>query len=182
MERKNNPYDVIDSNKYEIGRVTVVQEHFLIDGRIYPYTYVNHRDGVCIIPIYNDQVVIIDQYRHALDQWLLEFPAGAVDDGETSLEAAKRELLEETGFLADEWMYMGNYYMNEGISSAKCDLYFARCSKREEVRPDQTEQIKTMLVSFKEFEMMIEKNEFKLLIGLVGWMQAKKRNYVQGIE
>lgn len=178
MERKNNPYQVVDSKEYEIGRVTVIQEKFLIDGQICPYTYVVNKDSVCIIPVYENQVVVISQYRYTVDEWLYEFPAGAVEDGESGKEAAKRELLEETGFLTDELVYMGNYYMNEGISSAKCDLYFARCSQRKEPAFDQTERIVTKLVTPEEFEAMVENNEFKLLIGLVGWMQAKKRNLV----
>ena len=178
MERKNNPYQVVDSEKYEIGRVTVIQEKFLIDEQIYPFTYVINKDSVCIIPVYENQVVIINQYRYTVDKWLFEFPAGAVEDGESGEDAAKRELLEETGFVADELVYMGNYYMNEGISSAKCDLYFAKCSERKEAVFDKTERIETKLVTVAEFEKMVENNEFKLLIGLVGWMQAKKKKLV----
>ena len=85
---------------------------------------------------------------------------------------------EETGFIAEELIYLGEYYMNQGISSAKCDLYFARCNKRDGTNFDKTELIRTQLVSVKEFENMIDNNLFKLLIGIVGWYQVKKRRLI----
>ena len=111
LNRINSPYKVVNSEVHNIGRVTVVKDTFLIDGKEYPYTYVINKDSVCIIPVIDDQVVVIEQYRYTLDKWLLEFPAGAVDDSESSEEAAKRELKEETlsliHILFSPYMYYG---------------------------------------------------------------------------
>ena len=107
LNRKNSPYKVVKSEVHNIGRVTVVKDTFLIEGDEYPYTYVINKDSVCIIPIVGDQVIAIEQYRYTLDQWMLEFPAGSVDDGESSEAAAKRELEEETGYMSEKLMYLG---------------------------------------------------------------------------
>lgn len=133
MNRKNSPYKVINSEVHNIGRVTVVKDTFLIDGTEYPYTYIINRDSVCIIPIIDDQVIVIEQYRHTLDKWMLEFPAGGIDDSESSEAAAKRELEEETGYISKELIYMGEYYMNQGISSAKCELFLPNVQKKEKL-------------------------------------------------
>lgn len=178
MNRINSPYNVINSEVHEIGRVTVVKDTFLIDGEEQPYTYVINRDSVCVIPVYDEKVVVIEQYRYTLDKWLLEFPAGGIDDDENSEEAAKRELREETGYVADELVYLGEYYINQGISSAKCDLYFARCSKKENAHFDKTELIRTKLVTIKEFEHLLDNNMFKLLIGIVGWHKVKQQGLI----
>ncbi len=178
MEHKNCPYQIVSSKSHQIGRIHVVQDRFLIDGKEYPFTYVINKDSVCIVPVYQNRIVLIHQYRHTLDEWRLEFPAGAMEEGESSRKAAERELLEETGFLAKEWFYMGRYDTNEGVACAKCDMYFARCDRKEQPACDKTEQIQTKLVTRQEMEELIERNEFKSLIGLAGWMQAIRRKLV----
>ena len=60
LNRINSPYKVINSEVHNIGRVTVVTVTFLIDGKEYPYTYVINKDSVCIIPVIEDQVVVIE--------------------------------------------------------------------------------------------------------------------------
>ena len=173
LNRVNSPYKVVNSEVHNIGRVTVVKDTFLIDGIEYPYTYVINKDSVCIIPVIGNQVVVIEQYRYTLDEWMLEFPAGAIDDGESSEEAAKRELEEDTGYVSDKLIYLGEYYMNQGISSAKCDLFFAICKERKQAHLEKTELIKTKLISKEQFQELIYNNEFKLLIGIAGWNKAK---------
>ena len=173
LNRKNSPYKVVKSEVHNIGRVTVVKDTFLIEGDEYPYTYVINKDSVCIIPIVGDQVIAIEQYRYTLDQWMLEFPAGSVDDGESSEAAAKRELEEETGYISEKLIYLGEYYMNQGISSAKCDLFFAKCIDKKEECREKTEFIKTKLIPIKQFQELIFSNQFKLLIGIAGWNKAQ---------
>ena len=155
MNRKNSPYKVINSEVHNIGRVTVVKDTFLIDGTEYPYTYIINRDSVCIIPIIDDQVIVIEQYRHTLDKWMLEFPAGGIDDSESSEAAAKRELEEETGYISKELIYMGEYYMNQGISSAKCELFFAKCTEKREKQLEKTEFVRTKLIPISQFHELI---------------------------
>lgn len=173
LNRENSPYEVVNSEVHNIGRITVVKDTFLIDGKEYPYTYVINRDSVCIIPVIGDQVIVIEQYRYTLDEWMLEFPAGGIDDGESSETAAKRELEEETGYISEELIYMGEYYMNQGISAARCDLYFAKCTEKRETHLEKTELVRTKLIPINQFQELIDSNRFKLLIGIVGWDKAR---------
>lgn len=156
----------------------MVKDTIQIQGKKYPYTYVINKDSVCILPIFEGNVVAIEQYRHTLDQWMLELPAGAIDDGESSEMAAKRELREETGFEAGELIYLGEYFMNQGISSAKCDLFFTECKRKTESHKEITEIIRTKLIPIDEFDKMVFENKFKLLIGMTGWYQARKRGLI----
>lgn len=178
LTKKNCPYKIVDSQIHRIGRVTVVQDTIQIAGENHPYTYTIHADSVCILPIFKGNVVAIEQYRHTLDRWMLELPAGGIDDQESSETAAKRELREETGFEAGELIYLGEYFMNQGISSAKCDLYFTECTGKAESHKEATELIRTKLIPIDEFDQMVDDNRFKLLIGLTGWHQARKRGFV----
>ncbi len=112
-----------------------------------------------MLPIYKNNVVAIEQYRYTLDRWLLELPAGAIDECETGEQAAMRELAEETGFIADELIYLGEYFMNQGISSAKCKMYYANCINKGDTNYDKTEFIKTKLIPINEFDKMIDNND-----------------------
>lgn len=85
--------------------------------------YIKHYGAVCMIPVTDDGKVIIErQFRYALGRVFTEIPAGKLDSPEEDrLEAAKRELKEETGLTADNWRYIGDYigtpaYANETVS------------------------------------------------------------------
>lgn len=175
MYKKNCPYQIVKSERHEIGRVTVMQDTLSIDGEDFTYTYVINQDSVTVLAVYDGNVVTIEQYRHTLDRWMMELPAGSIDENETSEQAAKRELREETGFIAERVEFLGAYFVNQGISSARSDLYFAECKER--VRPvrEKTEIIRTRLIPFAQFEQLVDSNDFNLMLGVIGWIQAKKR-------
>ena len=70
-------------------------------------------------------VVIERQFRHAADQYLLELPAGRVEPGENVLAAAKRELIEETGYRAKKWTKLVRYYASPGFVGEWMEIYLA---------------------------------------------------------
>ncbi len=174
FEGQEYPYEIVDRTRHDIGRVEVIQDTIRINGRQYPYTWTRTRDSVCIFPLCAEGVVAIEQYRHSLNRWMWEVPGGGVDRGETPEEAARRELLEETGYWADELTDLGDYWENEGVSASRCRLFFARCHKKAEPRREETELIRTRVVPVPEFAKLIARNEFQLLIGIAGWYRARE--------
>ncbi len=86
------------------------------------------RGAVCVIPVTDDgKIVCVEQFRYPYDKVLLEIPAGKMDEGETDpLETAKRELLEETGCTAAEWIDFGVYYGSPAMLKEEIYIYLAR--------------------------------------------------------
>lgn len=100
----------------------------LPNGNLTGRELIRHVGAVGIVPMTDDGKVIVErQYRYPLDMVITEIPAGKLDGKEEDrLEAAKRELREETGITADEWTDMGVYYPAAAYTDEKITLYLAR--------------------------------------------------------
>ncbi len=97
------------------------------DGKIYVREYILHPGAAMMIPLLpNGNVVMIHQYRHAVKQVFLEFPAGKRDHAEETLLTAQRELKEETGYEAKEWKLLTTIHPVIGYSNEHIDLYLAK--------------------------------------------------------
>ena len=90
--------------------------------------YIKHVGAVCVIPVMDDNKVIMErQYRYPVGRVLYEIPAGKLNSKEEDrLEAAKRELSEETGYTADEWINLGEYLPAAAYSDERITMYMAR--------------------------------------------------------
>ncbi|MBR5730508.1 MAG: NUDIX hydrolase [Firmicutes bacterium] len=115
----------------------------LPDGRPAERELIRHVGAVCIVPLTEDGSVIIErQYRYPIAQPVIEIPAGKLDwPGEDRLEAAKRELREETGYTADRWTDIGLYYGAPAFSDEKITIYLAEGLHRGEQDLDEDEFI-----------------------------------------
>lgn len=97
------------------------------DGKIYTREYILHPGAAMMIPLLsNGNVVMIHQYRHAVKQVFLEFPAGKRDANENTLTTAQRELQEETGYVAKDWKFLTTIHPVIGYSNEHIDLYLAQ--------------------------------------------------------
>ena len=172
------PYEIVERQEFQIGRINVVKDTIKIGDNLYPYTFTRTKQSVCVFPVCEKGVVAIWQYRHSINKWVLEVPAGGVDIGEMKVDAAKRELMEETGYVVDEMIDLGEYLENEGISSSYCQLYFARCHYKQQPNREETELIETRIIPFDEFERMIKSNQFHLIIGIVAWYRARENKLI----
>lgn len=88
--------------------------------------YILHPGAALIIPVLDDgQLILERQYRHAVQKVFYEFPSGKIDPGEGTLSTAKRELKEETGYVADQWTFLTTIHPCIGYANEKIDLYLA---------------------------------------------------------
>lgn len=114
-------------------------------------------------------VILIRQYRHAAGQFLLELPAGRIEAGEAPLAAAKREMIEETGFRARRWTLLTKYFASPGFLGEWMQIYLARDIRAGEATPEEDEHIEIVRTPLSEAMAQVAANQIhdgKTLIGL----------------
>jgi len=116
-----------------------------------------HPSGaVAILPLQGDRCKLLRQYRYAIDQYIIEAPAGTMEPGEEPLATAGRELIEETGFAAASIVPKGFIYTTPGFTDEKIHLFEARdLSPSQEYSKDDDEVIEVIDVAVKDLPDMI---------------------------
>ena len=122
---------------------------------------VHHRGGVGILFKVGNKFIFEKQYRYALGEEIIEMPAGKLEEGEIPLEAAKRELLEETGYRPLEMVHLGDSYPTPGYSSEVIHLYYCPKAVKEERHLDKDEDIELIYLTLEEIEQMIADGKIK---------------------
>lgn len=98
-----------------------------LNGQVVERELIHHKPAVVILAVDNeDRIVLVKQYRTAIDKFIYELPAGIVDEGEDYLTAAKRELEEETTYQAATWSDLGGFYVSPGYLDEWIQLYYAK--------------------------------------------------------
>ncbi len=107
-----------------------------------------HPGAVAILPIDGQgRMVLIRQFRPAVRDWLLEIPAGTLEQGERPLACARRELIEETGFAARRWKKLGAVYTAPGFCTEKIHLFLAWDLKPAFAEKDEDEHIQLAVMN-----------------------------------
>ncbi len=120
---------------------------------------VDHRPGICILPIINDEILFVKQFRAGTNQISIELPAGIVDENEEMIDAAMRELAEETGYSSTNITYLGNYYASPGFTNELVHLYLAEDLFPKQLNPDEDEFIELIHLPLAEVLSLIETNQ-----------------------
>lgn len=124
----------------------------LPNGRLATRETVRHIGAVAVVPLTDDGKVIVErQFRYPLGCVITEIPAGKLDSkSEDRLEAAKRELEEETGYTADEWMDLGDYYPAAAYTDERISLYLAKGLHQGKRNLDEDEFLNILEVPLEE--------------------------------
>jgi ADP-ribose pyrophosphatase len=160
----------------------VVRRVFRFHGEETAREYIEHTGAVAVIAINDlDEVLLIKQYRAPVNEYLYEVPAGLLDvAGEDKLAAAKRELLEETDYSAEEWELLQVFYTTPGSSSESIAIYVARGLQMVDHSFDRTAEEKHMEVSwipFAEVLKAVQSSQVKsptLVVGILS-LAAKRQ-------
>ncbi len=174
MNKKVNTWKKIKSKPIAECRVFKVREDFCENsenGKKASFFVIENPDWVNVIALTKDEkIVLIEQFRQGTNEMTLEIPGGMVDEGEEPLQCAKRELLEETGFVAKEMIYLGKSHPNPALQENSMFHFLALDSEKSgETKFDEHEDIIIKLVKTSEVRKLIKNGEITHSLVIAGF-------------
>ena len=173
----------ISSRTVYRGRLLTLKrdEVSLPDGSVASREYVVHPGAAIILPLFDDGSVLLErQFRYPLGNHFYELPAGKLEPDEAPLETAKRELVEETGYVAAEWRELGRLHPCIGYSDEQIDFFLARKLEFKGVRPDEGEFLETLRMPLADSVDWVRRGRItdtKTILGLFWAEKLLKENW-----
>lgn len=147
----------------------------LPDGSMGTREYIRHPGAVMVLPLFDDGKVLLErQYRYPHRREFIELPAGKVDPGEAHLATAKRELLEETGYVAADWKKLTVVHTSIAYTDEALELWLAKGLRYEGQKLDEGEFLEILIVPMGEALDMVRDgriSDAKSVAGLL-WVGA----------
>ena len=169
-EKTKSVKNIFDGNIIKL-RVEMVE---LPDGKPATRELISHGGGVGVIAAdENGEIFMVSQYRIAAREMMMEIPAGKIDNGEDPLECGKRELIEETGYAAEEFTYLGTYYATPGYCEEKLHLYLARKLKFVGQHLDEGEFLNVKKYKLDDLYNMVMENKINDAKTAIAILKAK---------
>jgi ADP-ribose pyrophosphatase len=138
---------------------------------------VRHRGSAVMMAVdEKKRILLVRQYRLPAGKLLWELPAGKVDEGENALQAARRELIEETGYRASKWSKLAAFFVSPGYVQERMTIYLAEDLTAGEAKPMEDERIEAQWFKRKHVARMIEDGgieDAKTIIGYYRWLARK---------
>lgn len=165
--------------KYTSPIFRVTHDHAVdSDGFEIERDIVQHKGSAVMMAVDDkNRILLVRQFRLPARQSMWELPAGRLDDGETPLQAAKRELIEETGYKAKRWDKLASFYPSPGYVSEKMTIFLATELTEGEAKPMEDERIEARWFKPKEVRDLIDGGKIldaKTIIGYYRWKASSK--------
>jgi ADP-ribose diphosphatase len=136
---------------------------------------VEHPGAVAIVAVDTDgKLALVRQRREAVREYLLELPAGTLEEGESPLESARRELEEETGLTGGSWRELGGFYTTPGFCRERMHVFAAEGVEAGEAKPEEDEELELVRWNVAEIDARIDELEdAKTIAGLLLYRSHK---------
>jgi len=167
-------------------RQIVAQRRSPHTGRAHSFYRLQGPDWVNVVAFNRaGELLVVEQFRHGIDAATLEIPGGGCDPGEDPLQAARRELREETGYVSDEWVVLGFCTPNPATQNNRCHTFLALdCDPAGDLELDPAEELQVWASSWTEWQGRMRRGEihhalvltaFQLLSLWDGWPALQRR-------
>ena len=163
--------------KYKNKLFSVTQDHVVDPSGFEIHRAIVQHPGSAVMMAVDTRkrILLVRQYRVPARAYLWELPAGKLDAGETPLQAARRELIEETGYRAKHWKKLVTFYPSPGFVAEKMTIFLATGLTAGQATPMDDERIETRWFTSKEIERTILSGKIvdgKTMLGYLTWRRA----------
>jgi ADP-ribose pyrophosphatase len=176
----NNKFEEVTVSSETIfkGRIISLQVDTvkLPNGETSSREIVRHPGAVAILALLDDRMLVVEQYRKPLERSLVEIPAGKLEPGEDPLEAAKRELEEETGYRCETLKHLCSFYTSPGFADELLHIYVAQELLPGQLKPDEDEFLECEAITLEQAQQYINQqriSDAKTITAVYAWQLYK---------
>lgn len=144
--------------------------------------YIRHAGGVAIVPVVDNSVILIRQFRIAIERELIELPAGRLEPDEDPATCARRELEEEIGYRAGELVLLATYFSSVGYTDERMHIFLALEPEKAKLKLEADERIRQVIMPVELIQEKLTTQVFedaKTIIGLRELLAYRERNQVK---
>lgn len=177
MENTHNPWTIIDSKEiYDNPWINLIHYNVINpSGGKGIYGQVHFKNlAIGIVPLDDElNTYLVGQYRFTLNKYSWEIPEGGGPFNEDPLDAAKRELAEETGLHAEHWSVIQHFHLSNSVTDEFGYIYLARGLSQHTAMPEETEDLAVKKVSLQQALQMVDNNEITDSMSVAGLLKVK---------
>ncbi|HEY8401760.1 MAG TPA: NUDIX hydrolase [Cytophagaceae bacterium] len=178
MNETINPWKTLDSREIYNNPWISVREDKVLNpaGKNGIYGVVSFKNkAIGVIPVDKEgYTYLVGQFRYTLNEYSWEIPEGGGPMGESPLETAKRELKEETGFVAHKWTQISRIHTSNSVTDEEGFLFLAEDLEEGETEPEETEDLRVKKVHLREAVEMVMKDEITDSLSIAGILKVAR--------